>query len=150
MIDWLIGGFVVVLILWTWFFLAHEVPRMRTYKKQFKVLKRADYVNPQYIYIIRGRGEFWSRYWKIGLTNDIKKRLSTHQTSISPKGVYVIGVYPTSDMVASENLVKVMFEAERRSNANEFFAVSPRLFLWMLAVRHNDLTKKWRKKFKHL
>lgn len=92
-----------------------------------------------YIYFFRGKREaFW--HVKIGRAVDPVARLRSHRTA-NPYGVHVLGVLCVANDVVAEKLIHTRFASSRISRRNEWFTLTPRLWLYILLVRNRGLTK---------
>lgn len=125
---YLISAFVVVAIL-GWLF--------RLYANYWKIEVGYAKRRPRgYIYYFRGTNKLLV---KIGRTKNLLSRLRSHRTA-NPYGIVVLGVVPVYDDVEAEKAIHSMFSVQRVSRRNEWFYLSPLLWIFIRATSDQALT----------
>ena len=84
---------------------------------------------------------------KIGRAGKTEQRLRPQQTP-SPFGLKILAIVMVADEIKSETYIHRRYKFERIYNdrRNEWFWITPRLYLFMSSVRDNKLTKQVRLK----
>lgn len=102
-----------------------------------------------YIYFFMGRWEL-PFFVKIGRAKDVYQRMQQHKTSASPFGVLVLAVVKVKNDRTAEAIIHKRFEKEHiknDTNGDEWYFLSPRIWLYMWLIADRELTKEVRQKF---
>lgn len=94
---------------------------------------------PGYIYVFRGRGESL-RLCKIGRAKRVVERMRSHRTA-NPHGVHLLAVIKVSNDVRAETYLHRRFEKLRLSRDNEWFYMTPGLWLYLQLIKDRKLTR---------
>ena len=87
---------------------------------------------------------------KIGRAKDVYQRMSQHKTAASPFGVLVLAVVKVKNDRVAEHIIHNRFDKEHiktETNGDEWFWLTPRIWLYMWLIRDEKLTAEVKGKF---
>jgi hypothetical protein len=93
-----------------------------------------------YIYVFRGKNESL-RLCKIGRAKRVEERMKSHRTA-NPHGVHLLAVIKVGNDVNAEAYLHNRFEQTRLSRDNEWFYLTPGLWLYLQLIKDRGLTRR--------